>query len=169
MSENKTHNTNNERLEDISSLLAGIKRENPFRVPENYFDELPEKIRIRLEQDGAKAEGGIRLKTIKPLFYITSAAASILIFLSVWFFVKRDQEMSDAFTGISFETLMNESPELIEYMDEHSLIDVLLVNSTEAIDFGDVSLDLDSNLTNEDIYDYLYYDEEISNELLYNL
>lgn len=169
MSENKTHNTNNERLENISSMLADIKKENPFRVPENYFDELPEKIRIRLEKDGADAKGGIKMRPIKPLFYITSAAASILIFLSVWFFVNRAQEMPAALTGISFETLMTESPELIEYMDEQTLIDVLLVHSDETIEFGDVSSDLDSSFTNEDIYDYLYDDDEISNELLYNL
>lgn len=169
MSENKTHKTNNEKLKEISPFVASLKRNNPFQVPENYFEELPDKIKARLEKNKTNTKSGIKSRPIKPLFYITTAAASILIFLSVWFFTNREKEMPVSFTDITFETLMNESPELIEYIDENTLIDALFVYSTEAIEFSDVSLDSDSSLTNEDIFEYLDNDEEISSELLYNL
>lgn len=168
MSENKTYKTNNEKLEDLSPFLASLKKENPFQAPENFFEELPEKINNRIQLEKSNENRGIRKLFGRPIYYLATAAASILILVAIWIFTNEKQPVTDLFSEISFEILMDESPELIEYMDEDDLIDALFVYSSETIEFSDIKLDSDTSLTEDDIFDYLD-DENISNELLYNL
>jgi hypothetical protein len=55
--------------------FSGLKKENPFRVPDNYFDNLPEKIRVNIHaREKAVSKPVIRIVDyLKPHLALAAA------------------------------------------------------------------------------------------------
>ena len=44
-----------EELENIAPELSKIKKENPFRVPENYFEDFSARLQMKLDAEKMEA------------------------------------------------------------------------------------------------------------------
>lgn len=78
-------NTEMKELEKIAPELSKIKKENPFRVPENYFDDFSARLQVKLdaEQNAVPVKKNNIIRYLKPA--IGLAAGFALIFsLAYW-------------------------------------------------------------------------------------
>lgn len=168
LNEKHTYNQNDD-LEDLAPKLSGLKKENPFKVPDNYFDELPEIIQAKMNSVSEENKmKGIRFIFSRTQNVITLAAASIVILLAIFILLRNDSGNTDYFSGITLENILEENPEMIESMEDYLLVDVMLTASDylEEENFID-NMDFDSTLHTDDMINYLS-DDEIETELLYN-
>lgn len=67
---------------DINSPGTGKKRENPFSVPENYFESFPERLRQRLHEDKPEVSTPWErfLMVVKP--QLAAAAVIAVLFIA---------------------------------------------------------------------------------------
>jgi len=117
------------------------QKENPFEVPENYFEELSGKIHSKIEQDTSKKDMKSRLVVLTP--YITIAASFIIIY-GLWFLFLEQ--------GISNVHLSNDQTEITLTEMDYFLEEL---NQEELIEFF-------STIDNFDTYNLAYNEEEIS-------
>ncbi|MGE0020619.1 MAG: hypothetical protein AB7S72_13185 [Draconibacterium sp.] len=78
-------NTKMKELEKIAPELSKIRKENPFRVPENYFDDFSARLQAKLdaEQNAVPVKKNNIIRYLKPA--IGLAAGFALIFsLAYW-------------------------------------------------------------------------------------
>lgn len=170
MNEKKnTDQTDKVKNENSFSFPESLKRENPFRVPGNYFEQLPQNIQEKIDRI-EESEKKVSMFTISrnKRIYISLAAASVLLLISLWMFWLPGESTTSVFPNISLEQLLDESPEIIEGMDESLLIETLLAGVNENIDFSKLDFSSDTVISDEGILDYLN-DENFSTDLLYNL
>jgi len=102
------------------SELEKYSKANPFKVPENYFDNFEEEIMKKIEPDEDQ-ENRWKIKSIKPFLAI---AAGFLIIMSMWFLLLSKFEKHD---DLSVQT--NSTQESIigffESVDSEELINIL--------------------------------------------
>lgn len=125
---------------------------NPFRVPENYFDEVNRKI-----LDSTVNHQDIKKFTVSGKFRpLLAIAASVAILIAAGYISVKLFEKKTIYPEVS--QIINSSPEiLLEEIDPY-----MLENSASiAADF-----EKDSDLTNDEIIDYLI-DEDIDISMIY--
>jgi len=159
-------------LEAIAPELAKMNKTNPFMVPGNYFEKLPDEImnKIRVPKRISPAE---LLYTIflKRKLNFAIIVSGIIVILAILFFNKSENITGENqfFSNITLDDLLRENPEIIEYMDETFLVETLLAGSVQVIDFNDDNVMVnDTGISQDDLIDYLS-DEEITTELMYEL
>lgn len=135
-------------LEKIAPRLSKIKKEQPFDVPDNYFDDFSARLQSKLEAEKTvlpKPKNKV-IRLLKPA--IGLAASFLLIFMLVYwpiksflpnYLVKSDTTET---TNITEEDTYRA---VMERMDENSFFALLLGNEDE--DTQEVSLD-DEELMN---------------------
>jgi len=72
-------------LEKIAPELSKIKKENPFRVPENYFDDFSARLQVKLEaeENAVPVKKNNIIRYLKPALGL--AAGFALVFsLAYW-------------------------------------------------------------------------------------
>lgn len=167
--EKVTYNDNLNNPEEFGSVLSKIKRENNFQVPENYFDELPQMIQEKVEHKEVRFSFESMFHYfLKP--YRAIALGSMLAFFILGLFIitNQDQENLQISYEISLEDLIQEYPDMIEYMDDEVFLDFAAAQmAQEDIDFIDYEFGFDSIFYQDDVIPHLS-DEEIS-EIIYNL
>ncbi len=169
---NNKEQPDNFNLETIAPELAKMNKTNPFMVPGNYFEKLPDEIMntIRKPKRISPAEllYSIFLKRKINLAFIVSG---IIVILAILIFNRSEEIIGDNqfFSNITLDDLLRENPEIIEYMDETFLVETLLAGSDQIIDFNsDNAMVNDTGISQDDLIDYLS-DEEITTELMYEL
>lgn len=163
----ETYNNNFNNPEELGADLSMIRRENNFKVPENYFDELPQLIQKKAIQKKNQFDfGSIYNYFTKPFRIIIFG--SLLAVLTVGVFIITHQNDDPFSTELSFEEMMNVYPEIIEYMDEQVLIEFAASQmNLQEINFNDYEFGFDSIQLQNEIIQHLS-DEEFS-EIIYNL
>lgn len=75
-------------MKEEKYLIEKVGRENPFRVPEGYFDTLSSQIMAKIEQEGVEArdiqpakEKRAKVVWLRPVLY--AAASVCALFISV--------------------------------------------------------------------------------------
>ena len=126
--------------------FSGIKKENPFRVPDNYFDNLPEKIQANIHTR-KKAAGMPVTRIIDYLKPHLALAAAILGFALI------------GYTGFRYFINKNSNSnisnrEIAEYMDFYSndVDNTLIMELLEEQEQQSVEINDDLS---EEIIDYL--------------
>ena len=166
--------------DELSSLLAGIRDENPFAVPEGYFDELPELINKRIERQKA-----LRKKILIRSLYPAGLAAAMIAAILMFYFLgkKEDKKISTKY----FSECRWQYNAIEDYLlntagiDEETIIDVMCNDANEkpAMNIENPFYDsrdsitgrsgkkavipADTSITKEDIIQYLM-DEDIDPE-----
>jgi len=131
--------------------LSKIKKENNFKVPENYFEEFSERLQKRIEEESGQDRKGKIISIIRPyIAYAASFAGLILVTMIMYYYLKPDDSVAIALTE---EEIYEEMAYYAYDLDENLLIDVL-VNDT---DYG---IEDDDNGEANAIIDYLL-DENI--------
>lgn len=142
-------------------------RENPFRVPEGYFDSFHERLLERL--DGESHNKPVPLLKIPRK--LIAAAALVFVLLSIGTVVLTRYYMKTEPVGLPNFSLTLGDLEAIYGMDrfdEYTLVSFYLENTLEFQGEADIrdAISSDSNITNEDIQEYLIESNELENLLL---
>lgn len=117
------------------------QKENPFEVPENYFEELPGKIHSKIEQDTSKKNMKSKLVVLSP--YITIAASFIILY-GLWFLFLEKGILNDQLSKNNQVIPITEMNYFLEEIDQEELIEIF------------------STIENLDTYNLAYNEEEIS-------
>jgi hypothetical protein len=133
--------------------LEEIPKGNPFRVPENYFDELPERIMQNCE---TKEKQPKLIKILKPAFSLAALfiGVAIVAYLAVQVIDNPDkqsqfnqtdiarsqqdkpfsneEEIIDALEGVQVEESSKETDEYIDYLLKEDIDYGTLINELES-------------------------------------
>ncbi|TNF42088.1 MAG: hypothetical protein EP310_06430 [Bacteroidetes bacterium] len=132
--------TTMDELNKIAPELSKIKKENPFRVPENYFEDFSARLQERLEAEkkGVPVKQSRVIQFLKPA--IGLAAGFALIFtLSYWplrIFTPNEQVENKTVEYSESEMLY---ASWVEGIDENSFY-AMLDNPNGSVDFTDDDL-----------------------------
>jgi hypothetical protein len=141
-------------LKKIAPELSKIKKENPFRVPENYFDDFSSRLQMKLEAEkkGFSKNQNRIIQFLKPA--IGLAAGFALIFMLAYWPLKtfnKNQQASSSTTQTDINDMILAS--FVEGMDENSFY-ALLDEPAVAVQFNDDDLEnyVKTNSSEYDIY-----------------
>lgn len=143
-----------DELKKIAPELSKIKKENPFRVPENYFEDFSARLQERLETEkmGVHKNQNRVIQFLKPA--IGLAAGFALIFtLSYWpLRIFTPNEQAENITIVNSESEMLYAS-WVEGIDENSFY-AMLDNPNGSVDFTDDDLAdfVNTNSSEYDIY-----------------
>lgn len=147
-------------LKKIAPQLSKLKKEAPFGVPDNYFDDFSARLHYRLEAEKQvlpqKQNRVIRL--LKPALGL--AASFVLIIMLVYWPMKTflPNYLAKTNTSVQTESEEDEFLSFIEKLDENSFFALVQENSideeTAESDFNDEELlsYLSSNVTDYEIF-----------------
>lgn len=129
-----------DELKKIAPELSKIKKENPFRVPENYFEDFSARLQMKLEAEKkgvAKNQNRI-IQFLKPALGL--AAGFALIFMLAYWPLKTFKPNQQINT-ISAETNISQMiyATMVEGIDESSFY-AMLDEPTGAVQFSDEDL-----------------------------
>jgi hypothetical protein len=143
-----------DELKKIAPELSKIKKENPFRVPENYFEDFSARLqeRLELEKAGVQKNQSRIIRFLKPA--IGLAAGFALIFMLSYWPLKMftPNELANNSNSENSETEMLYAS-WVEGIDENSFY-AMLDNPNGSVDFTDDDLAdfVNTNSTEYDIY-----------------
>jgi len=143
-----------EELQNIAPELSKIKKENPFKVPEHYFDDFSARLQMKL--DAEKIEVPKQQKKIIQLLKpaLTMAAGFALLFtLAYWplKLITPNQQANN--TGIEIDINEMLYANMVEGIDQNSFYALLDEpnNSTQLSD-EDLAIIVNSNSSEYDIF-----------------
>jgi len=141
-------------LQEIAPGIENLRGNNPFRVPQNYFEELPQSIQAKIASEKPKVSQPVFQRIGIPRFAVASIMAVLLLFAGYF-----------AFFHSTSEIYLTESEEMFyeNYLAWYSefqpdvYYDILMTNE-EIADFENMILDEDEVL--EYLFDYgdYYFD-----------
>ena len=159
---NEIRNPQNGKSIEPDGQWDNLKKINPFEVPKDYFESLPGMIQERIAE---KKEDSISTQMIKWMFQPVrvTVLASILIIATVgYLFLFDGSGQEDVLT---FNDIMLENPEIIEYMDEDLLVELVAEEFIEpdwnvydplnVVDSQNVYEELIFQLSEDEITDFL--------------
>lgn len=126
---------------DHNNLHSRLPEENPFRVPENYLEELTGRIMSQIPEEQPRQEPQITPWTekIKPFLYMAAMFAGLGLFFKVIAHMDEPSEISSDTLlvntempkdFIQWETSSEEDEEYLDYLEE-KYTDTLLSNELE--------------------------------------
>jgi len=141
-------------LKDIAPELSKLKKENPFKVPEHYFDDFSARLQMKLEAGKmiVPAKQNRFIYYLKPALGL--AASFALIFMLVYWPLKTFTPNQTANNNTDTEISEDEGYlSIVEKMDENSFF-ALLYEPTNAVEFSEEDLVayINTNITDYDIY-----------------
>ena len=69
-------------------LMAGLSKEQPFKVPDGYFENFEERLKERMQHESITPRKEVRvIKMLKPILWL--AAGFLLVFLLVYYPMSR--------------------------------------------------------------------------------
>jgi len=137
-------------------------KQNPFKVPENYFEDLPSRIQ---EKINAKQEVPIRsMKTVLFNPKVLAAASLILILgLASVFIFQLNDPVNNTTDPIALEEFNTVSNYLITDLDDDELMQAYVEMTDESDNSYLISTE---DLDEQEIIDYLLQDDLIEYYLL---
>ena len=138
----------NNKNEIFDFKLEDVKKENPFKVPANYFEELPTQVQNKIANTPKEESIFDKMMFIfSPKFGVAFAGVLVIVMLAVNY-TKTEQIDYLSNLEVDYETLM----ETID-LDEDELLFADLYLPTE-VAISDVSIDylLDEGIEDTDIY-----------------
>ncbi len=162
------------------SQIKGIRKENPFVVPENYFDDLPSLIQQKIQRNEPTKVRRIGL--VRAVVYTSSVAAAIVALFFVFTFLVPKKEVKDTQVAsfsdykdaiaayleenLDEATLLEVSSDNLALFDPNELSAVVRINDTiEQKQNEDTKFAADTTLHADDILEYLI-NENIDPETL---
>lgn len=147
-------NTEMKELEKIAPELSKIKKENPFRVPENYFDDFSARLQAKLdaEQNAVPVKKNNIIRYLKPA--IGLAAGFALVFSLAYWPLKTLTPNQTAETNIQ-EISVNDMlfASAVEGIDVNSFYELLEKPAgNEQMSDDDLASYVNSNVSEYEIY-----------------
>lgn len=143
-----------DELEKIAPELSKIKKENPFRTPENYFEDFSARLQIKLETEKEKGSTKTQSRIIQLLKPALGLAAgfALIFMLAYWPLTKLTSQQAKNSSNQTDETDMIFTS-LVEGMDENSFFAMLDESeSTVQLSDDDLANYLGTNSSEYEIY-----------------
>lgn len=130
-------------LDKIAPNLSKIKKDNPFKVPNNYFDDFYARLEPQLHSEGTSNNSHPIIRYLKPI--IGLAASFAIIFMVIYWPLSNFNKELTAQNGDNQiqNTIDEQYSILVEDLDENSLFAFFNTNSDE------------ENLSDEELISYL--------------
>lgn len=146
-----------DNLRENTPELSKLKKGNPFKVPENYFDDFSARLQIKIEAEKkvVTAPKNRIIQFLKPA--ISLAASFALIFLLVYWPLKTfmpSSQVTENTTEIESYDSENQYLALLESIDENSFYTLLDEPNNTIVEFSDDEL---VNYINANISEYEIY------------
>jgi hypothetical protein len=148
------------KLKKIAPELSKLKKEQPFGVPDNYFDDFSARLHYRLETEkqALPQPKNSFLRYLKPALGL--AASFALIFMLVYWPVRSflPSYLAKTNTYIETETEENEFLTFIEKLDENSFFAIIQESHSNeetvngSFDDEELMNYLSSNVSDYEIY-----------------
>ncbi len=140
---------------DILESLKELKNNSPYRVPDGYFDNLPERIRENIRQDSLSKKAKI-IQIFKPWIGLAAGFLFIIVIYIAFFPKKTDMQIA-ANSSLLYESYDETLDPLASQLSEYDLTSYL---SGEDIndEYSDPLIETDvSDFTIEDIEDLILF------------
>lgn len=102
-------------------LIERVGRENPFRVPEGYFDTLVSEVMARVDATAPSAPRKARVVWLRPVLY--AAASVCALFFSVTVYHAFNRQPADAPVAQQMETVSHQSEDSFEEAADYLMVD----------------------------------------------
>jgi len=141
-------------LENIAPELSKIKKENPFRVPENYFEDFSARLQMKLDTEKVEApkKQSKVIQILKPA--LTMAAGFALLFtLAYWplKLITPGQQANNSNIEIDINEMLFAN--MVEGIDQNSFFALLdEPNNPAQLSDEDMAVIVNSNSSEYDIY-----------------
>lgn len=140
----------------IAPELSKIKKEKPFGVPDDYFDDFSARLQMKLGEDetSEKSRNSKIMGMIKPVLGLAASFVLVVLLVRVPLksFMSKEQPEEIAVVVDSYET---EFQDMLEHMDESVFFGLL--NSGESPDTlsdADLLAYVNTNFSSYEIYEY---------------
>jgi hypothetical protein len=170
-----------EDLKQQTHRLSEIRKENTFRVPEDYFEELPGNIQSLCQEIKQKLPWRKKLiyKIFTPPYLIAAGVLILMISLVVFVLIENlpgkkmdnitlayQKSVNNLNKKFVKDTVTTDSTETVIQTNIKSKINSTTVSQVNTIlEIENASLD-ELNISAEDVIDYLNDEEDIDNDLL---
>ena len=145
-----------EDLEKIATELSKIKKENPFRVPDNYFDDFSARLQMKLdaENTGNSKNQNKIIQFLKPALGL-AAGFALIVMLAYWPLktFTPNQQANNADTEMDISEMLYAS--MVEGIDVNSFY-ALLEEPNNSVQFSDDDL---ANYVNTNSSEYEIFSE----------
>ncbi|HPE77148.1 MAG TPA: hypothetical protein PLC80_13730 [Draconibacterium sp.] len=141
-------------LENIAPELSKIKKENPFRVPDNYFEDFSARLQMKLDTEKVEApkKQSKVIQILKPA--LTMAAGFALLFtLAYWplKLITPGQQANNSNIEIDINEMLFAN--MVEGIDQNSFFALLdEPNNPAQLSDEDMAVIVNSNSSEYDIY-----------------
>ncbi|MEO5572101.1 MAG: hypothetical protein ABIT08_12345 [Bacteroidia bacterium] len=150
----------NENMDDElkdAPLLKSMSRENPFKVPDGYFDSFPTIISEKIAAQNSKPDWAIFLQNVFQPKYVVAMLVFAVVLTSGIFYFNEHSKLNQQEMLLSYDDLNNLN--YIEQIDESDLIDAYSSVSNSEV--------YQSSEDNSDIENYLI-DNQTDNAIIEN-
>ncbi len=140
-----------EEIKDIAPNLAKIDAEIPFSIPENYFNELPGIVKMKVAESKRGDNVFVRIGRylLQPKYAI--GVVAIVFFAFLFIFLNSREVTRDISADLSIEAVDDYIVENIGYVDEETFLDLAEVDINGLL----IQLDFEEYLDDEYVADYL--------------
>lgn len=154
---------NNDELREIAPKLFSLKKENPYKVPDGYFDELPMLIQERIGGAEVNPSAWTRIFALIVKPQMAWGSLSIVSLMIIGWLVFQLESKNDLSSQDIAEVIYHGE---VDNMDEYLLIEALPEESTFEVQISENATD-----TKDVMIEYLIENEidelEIVDELTY--
>ncbi len=157
-----------EGLDENPEILAGSSKGNPFTVPDGYFDRLPVMINERLKE---KKENHfyriVELMKFKWRLALVAAGFVTVVLVSLLWISNYSNDALPDISDISISDILQDNPDFFNSLEESDIINIIFANLEDEQNFiNDLGF---SDITDDELIEYLSNDDIETDELLYNL
>lgn len=114
-------------MEDFEELRNKYGNKNPYKVPENYFEELPDKLMARIaDQDQAPVQPTKHLffNRFKPLLHVAAVVA--IICAATYIFIQPNvKKAQNQWQSIADNISADEMDDLCDDLDDDDIYELL--------------------------------------------
>ncbi len=143
-----------EELENIAPELSKIKKENPFRVPEHYFEDFPARLQMKLDAEKMEVpqKQSKVIQILKPALSI-AAGFALLFTLAYWplKLVTPGQQANNTNIEIDINEMLYAN--MVEGIDQNSFYALLdEPNNSAQLSDEEMAVIVNANSSEYDIY-----------------
>jgi hypothetical protein len=143
-----------EELENIAPKLSKLKKENPFRVPEHYFEDFSARLQMKLDAENMEApmKQSKVIQFLKPALSI-AAGFALLFTLAYWPLKLITPEQQAINTDMEIDINEMLYANMVEGIDQNSFYALLdEPNNPAQLSDEDLAVIVNANSSEYDIY-----------------
>ena len=144
-----------------TTLSGRLKKDNPFSVPDGYFDTLPLKVSERVKSQ--ESPGIFRMFFFKPAFGYSSFGIAALVLVFFFVLSYNENKTGSDLPDVTLTEVLVEYPDFLNSFDENDFFDIVLSGSGD-----DLFIIPETDISDDDIIEYLSDENDFDEDILLN-